>query len=948
VNSRFDDTYNSLGLKTSQTTLEGTWNYTYDGTGQLIRAVFASNDPASVPNQDLAYHYDAMGNRTSTVINGVTTAYVPNNMNQYTSVGGVPQTHDANGNLTSDGTNTYVYNSLNKLISATGPSGTTTYTYDALGQRVASTTAGEITQYLTDPAGLGNLASTYNGAGSLIVHFTHGLGLVNQTSAATFFYDFDPLGSTAGLSNAAGGYANSYSYLPFGGSMSATVTVGNVFQFAGQWGCIKDGGATLGMRARSYQSANGRFTSLDPIGLVGGSTNLYAYVNNDPVGAVDPSGLEPADKPWYVRIFPPLEKLYDQIQNRNDIMSKVGIYAKDGTLNVRLESLQQQANEVKDAAMGQISIIPPLSWKTYLANIGKDVVQSYVNDFDARIRIEIVATVLAAIGNRASEISMATVTAVDPNAKYGPAGYGNANFMAGANVSFPYRIEFENYSDASAPAQTVIVTDDLDARLNWATFKLTGVGFGDTNLTSPVGSEQHFQKTLSMTYNGETFNVQVEAGIHGDTGQVYAIFQSLTPGAGLPPANPLTGFLPPEDATGRGQGFLTFTVAPKPDLATGSEIPNVATIVFDAGEVITTNQIDPHDASKGTDPAKEAWVTIDANVPTAAVTVLPAHVAASSFDVAWSGNGGSGGSGIRGYTVYVSDNGGAYVPWLVKTALTSAAYIGQVGHSYGFYAVATSNVGIAGTEGPPSAVTTTAVADSPLTVQRIPGPVIAHGGMADFGPVPMAKSSTVTFTLRNPGTSEISGIGLTLDGAEAADFTVTGPAVTKLGPKKTANFTVTFKPGATGIRAATLHMASSQTGAALPFADLKIRLSGTGGVKPVILTQPQSVMTTIGGAAEVAVILDESVGMAEPITYQWQRNGAIIRGATGPVFSLSSASLTNAGTYRCVIKNVAGTTTSDAVELGVVDVGPNTVILATKTTATLILNAAGNGQTYAW
>ena len=69
-------------------TLDGTWTYTYDGTGELTHAVFASTNP-SVPSQDLVYNYDALGNRTSTVINGVTTAYVANNLNEYTSVGGV-------------------------------------------------------------------------------------------------------------------------------------------------------------------------------------------------------------------------------------------------------------------------------------------------------------------------------------------------------------------------------------------------------------------------------------------------------------------------------------------------------------------------------------------------------------------------------------------------------------------------------------------------------------------------------------------------------------------------------------------------------------------------------------------------------------------------------------------------------------------------------------------
>ena len=109
INSEFDYTYNSLGLETSEETTDGTWTYTYDADGQLIHAVFASTSP-SVPGQDLAYNYDADGNRISTVINGVTTVYTSNNVNEYTTVGGVPYTYDADGNLTSDGTNTYTYN----------------------------------------------------------------------------------------------------------------------------------------------------------------------------------------------------------------------------------------------------------------------------------------------------------------------------------------------------------------------------------------------------------------------------------------------------------------------------------------------------------------------------------------------------------------------------------------------------------------------------------------------------------------------------------------------------------------------------------------------------------------------------------------------------------------------------------------------------------------------
>jgi hypothetical protein len=61
------------------------------------------------------------------------------------------------------------------------------------------------------------------------------------------------------------------------------------------------------------------------------------------------------------------------------------------------------------------------------------------------------------------------------------------------------------------------------------------------------------------------------------------------------------------------------------------------------------------------------------------------------FEVRWSGS--DAGSGVARYDVYVSDNGGDFKPWQTGTAATQATYIGQLGHTYGFYSVATDHVG---------------------------------------------------------------------------------------------------------------------------------------------------------------------------------------------------------------------------------------------------------------
>lgn len=104
-----------------------------------------------------------------------------------------------------------------------------------------------------------------------------------------------------------------------------------------------------------------------------------------------------------------------------------------------------------------------------------------------------------------------------------------------------------------------------------------------------------------MTYNGQAFDVQIELGLNVDTGQVYAHFFSIDPNTQLPP-DVLTGFLPPEDGTGRGMGFFSYVVQPKANLTTGTQIRNVALVTFDLQQPsIATDQADDHDPSKGVD-----------------------------------------------------------------------------------------------------------------------------------------------------------------------------------------------------------------------------------------------------------------------------------------------------------------------------------------------------------
>jgi RHS repeat-associated protein len=55
---------------------------------------------------------------------------------------------------------------------------------------------------------------------------------------------------------------------------------------------MDEGNGLLFMRARYYDTSTGRFLNHDPIGFKGGDWNLYAYVSENPLSEIDPSGLK--------------------------------------------------------------------------------------------------------------------------------------------------------------------------------------------------------------------------------------------------------------------------------------------------------------------------------------------------------------------------------------------------------------------------------------------------------------------------------------------------------------------------------------------------------------------------------------------------------------------------------------------------------------------------------
>lgn len=269
------------------------------------------------------------------------------------------------------------------------------------------------------------------------------------------------------------------------------------------------------------------------------------------------------------------------------------------------------------------------------------------------------------------------VGSVDPNDKYALAGAGPARWVPPSQI-LPFQIVFENKTNAAAPAQEVLVTDDLDPRLDWSTFELASIAFNDATITVPPGLQRY---STTTTVGTDPYEVAVDASLNPVTGRITWLMRSRDPATGDLPEDPYAGFLPPNDATRRGEGSLTYTVRSRADLADGTQLTNRATIVFDP-----TYGANP--------PILTPWVTntIDAVAPGSAVQPLPAQ-GVGEIPLSWGGQDAPGGSGIASYDIYTSRNGGPYAPWLMATTNTTARFLGEPGSAYRFYSVARDAAG---------------------------------------------------------------------------------------------------------------------------------------------------------------------------------------------------------------------------------------------------------------
>ncbi len=666
--SSFEYTYdrygNRLTMLENETDLH---QYTYDDSYQLKQVDYPVGDTEE-------FVYDGSGNRITYTYNGAPESYIYNEADQLLTAGNVSFTYDNNGNTiskTENGETTdYKYDGLNRLTEIIFPDGTNNeYKYCPTGIRISlKNIAEQTTYYFLDGS---NVISELNNSGSTQARYTSSLGIDSWISTRrdnqTYYYHKNGLNSNTELTDVSQSIVNNYEYFAFGEIKSLSGNIINPYLYTGREFDLENG--TYYYRTRFYNPNIARFNRKDIfIGTLVNPTSLnkYCYVDNNPINYFDPFGMNSSC---------PLPNFLKCI-----IPSKTNIISISCFLGCLYLAEAPPALMACLTACGIIyttetalCIAKELQkyWKCAYGDLGNP--QNIIpND-----RFVPTGNTNSTNTSGGTIIGTEIIAPADPNEIIGPLGYDTAQWVS-INENLAYTVLFENDPDfATAPAQNVYISVPIDSSLNMYNFRLSDFGFSNLLFQMPENLASYSTR-LDVVDSLGLF-VDITAGLNVQNREAFWLFESIDPVTGLPPADPMVGFLPVNDSLlANGEGFVSFIIKSTSTNQTGDTLRAFAGIVFDENESIETN----------------TWKNIvDALPPESTVDPLPPAMSTTSFDISFSGTDDPDGCGIAKYQLYFSKNSD---PWLLYGEYnpdTIIEFTGTPNSTYKFFSRAKDHVG---------------------------------------------------------------------------------------------------------------------------------------------------------------------------------------------------------------------------------------------------------------
>lgn len=201
--------------------------------------------------------------------------------------------------------------------------------------------------------------------------------------------------------------------------------------------------------------------------------------------------------------------------------------------------------------------------------------------------------------------------------------------------------------------------------------------------------------------------------------------------------------------------------------------------------------------------------------------------------------------------------------------------------------------------------------------------------------ITVVSGQTATFTVVASGTAPLSyqwrRDGTAIAGATEATLTLTGVQAVNAG-----GYTVVVSNALGSVTSAVATLAVSPA----PIA-------------PILLTQPVSQSVTLGQPVTFSVVVTGT----PPFTYQWQRNGTAISGATGSSLVLAQVQSADAAGYSVVVTNAVGSVTSLTATLTItaavvpptITQGPVSQTVTAGASASFTVTVSGTAPfTYQW